>query len=58
MLDALKAKLAKLESRDVDELGDEEEDALSGVHLFFVQFTTVGGPRPGAGLRAIDFVTT
>ena len=29
-----------------------------GVHLFFVQFTTVGGPRPGAGLRAIDFVTT
>ena len=29
MLDALKAKLAELESRDVDELGDEEEDALS-----------------------------
>ena len=35
-----------------------EREVIDGVHLFFVQFTTVGGPRPGAGLRAIDFVTT
>ena len=31
-------------------------EAEVGVHLFFVQFTTVGGPRPGAGLRAIDSI--
>lgn len=27
-----------------------------GVHLFFVQFTTVGRPRTGAGLRTLDGV--
>ena len=35
----------------------EVDEFAGGVHLFFVQFTTVGGPRPGAGLRAIDSPT-
>lgn len=28
-----------------------------GVHLFFVQFTTVGRPRTGAGLLALDCIS-
>ena len=37
-------------------LTDLEMESFFGVHLFFVQFTTVDRPSTGPGLRAIDSI--